>query len=243
MIPLGIATANATQSLLGAHGFASSRGELETCSIIGGSDDGALPPTDGHGLLWMEGSLALQLLNKSQELLLLHCFPISRNRHRERPDEHHLTTLLGNRQQTSQGRCWHKANIRHDDGGVTTSHIIGKKVSIGHIIDIVTALDNGLHSLNEFRCTFLHRVDVKKGNGARLVVEHIIIWQINKHIVVGVSPLEEGLATLNVAREGRHSCPPVVIGCHVHAGIETPPRPLCILGRIARTMEKDMVHT
>ena len=86
-------------------------------------------------------------------------------------------------------------------------------------------------------------MDVKKGNSARLVVEHIIIWQINKHIVVRFSPLEKRLATLNVPREGRHGGPPVVIRGHVHTGIETPARPPSILGRIARTMEKNVVHT
>lgn len=117
----------------------------------------------------------LQLLQEGDEVFLFFRLSVAWDGLGEGLDEHDLSSCCCNVHQTFQGGKGHEADIGHDDGGVASGHVVGEEVAVGHVIDIVAALDDGLDSFNELGCTSLHRVDVEEGDGTWLVVEHIIV--------------------------------------------------------------------
>ena len=104
-------------------------------------------------------------------------------------------------------------------------------------------LDDALNSLDELRSALIHGMDVEQSNAAWLFINHVVERQIDEEVVVGLSPLQERLAALDVLAESRHILPLRVVWCHIDRSIESPAWPFGILRRIARTMEEHMVHT
>ena len=191
MVAVGIGAANATQSLLNTHGFNFGFTELETVAVGGRGDDAAFTPNGPHRLLGMEGDFVLQLLEQGGELFLFLGLSIARDGCGEGLDKHVLPSLFGDLQKATKGGKGHKTDIGHNDGGIAASHIILHEIAVGDVIDIVTILDDGLDGLDELGGTLFHRVNIEKCDSAWLVVYHVVIRKIDKHIVVGFAPLEE----------------------------------------------------
>ena len=66
--------------------------------------------------------------------------------------------------------------------------------------------------------------------------------QQHEEIVVGLSPLQEALATLHILHEVRSIAPDAVRRTHVDAGVELPTGPLVVTRAVARAMEEHVVH-
>ena len=77
---------------------------------------------------------------------------------------------------------------------------------------------------------------------ARVLLPHVAHGQVYQEVVVGLSLLQEALATLHILHKIRCIAPDGVRRTHVDAGIELPARPWVILGRIAGAMEEHVVH-
>ena len=75
-----------------------------------------------------------------------------------------------------------------------------------------------------------------------LLLPHVADGQVDKEVVVGLSPLQETLAALYIFHKVRCIPPDAVGRRHVDRGIELPSRPRIILGRIARAVEEHMVY-
>ena len=240
---IGIGATDATEPLLGAHGFRLGLAEAKPVAVGGRSDDAALSPEGLHGLVGMEEHGTLHLRHELAELVLLRLLAIARHGDGEGTGEDDLPALLGYLQEAFQGGKGHEMDIGDDDGGIPTSDLVLSQESVGDVIHIVAALDDGLHSLDELGRTLRHAVDVEERHRAGLVVEHVVVRQIHEHVVVGLAPLKERLASLHVLGESGHRRPPIIIGSHIDTGIKPPSGPRLVLGRIAGTMENDVVDT
>ena len=72
---------------------------------------------------------------------------------------------------------------------------------------------------------------------------HVANGQIDQKVVVGLSQLQKTLTALNILHQIGCVAPDAVRRTHINAGIELPAWPRIILGRVARTMEVDVVNT
>ena len=78
-----------------------------------------------------------------------------------------------------------------------------EKIAVGNVVHVVAMLDDALDSFNKLRSTFIHGMNVEEGDAIWLFVNHVVEWQINEKVVVGLSPLQERLAALDVLAECR----------------------------------------
>ena len=151
-----------------------------------------------------------------------------------------------------EGAERHELNVRNNHGVILLSirklHAAltwtqAAHVAVADVVHVITTADDGLDGVDEFRCTLLHAMDVEQRHCAWLVVNHVVERKVNQEVVVGVAPLKERLATLDILAECGHRVPLRVVRSHIHARIETPAGPFGFFGRIAGTMEEYVVHS
>ena len=72
-------------------------------------------------------------------------------------------------------------------------------------------------------------------------MNHVVVGQIDKQVVVGFTPLQETLATGDVCAESRHGVPLRVLRTHIDGGVELPRGPWIVLRRVAGSVEKHVI--
>ena len=132
-------------------------------------------------------------------------------------------------------------------------------MAVADIVAVVTQAIDGQDATDKLRCFLVHRVDVELHQqvltvatvlaGLLVVVvaratlaPHVANGQIYQKIVIGLSQLQKTLTELNILHQIGCVAPDAIRRTHINAGIELPARPRIILGRVARTMEVDVVN-
>ena len=77
----------------------------------------------------------------------------------------------------------------------------------------------------------------------RVLMPHIADRQIHQKIIIGLPPLQELLATLDVLHEVAGIAPNGVCGRHIYGGIELPAGPRIVFGREAGAVEQHPIDT
>ena len=76
-----------------------------------------------------------------------------------------------------------------------------------------------------------------------IFLPHLLHGQDDKKVVVGIAPLQETLATADIAHQPRGVAPSGIGGTHVDRGVELPSRPRHVARTVGRTMEEHVVDT
>ena len=78
---------------------------------------------------------------------------------------------------------------------------------VADVINVVSAVYNLVYRLDEAWRAVLHVMYVEHQKSAALLVPHVVDWQINEEVVVGLAPLKERLASGYVVEEVRSVAP------------------------------------
>ena len=115
---------------------------------------------------------------------------------------------------------------------------------LGDVVAVEACLVDVKDRLDELGSQLAHGVDGELHEQlTRVFLPHVAHGEVDQEIVVGLSPLQETLATLHVLHEVRSVAPDAVGRAHVDRRIELPSRPFVILGRIAGTVEENVVYS
>ena len=164
---------------------------------------------DGFALQCIEGVLECCVF-----YFHIHAEHSSKSWHRRRIVRHedNLHVVLCQLQQLFYGFKRHELNVWDDDGRVVTCILhfqtIARwfrieEIAVGNVVHVVAMLDDALDGFNKLRSTFIHGMNVEQSDAIWLFIYHVIEWQINEKVVVGLSPLQERLAALDVLAECR----------------------------------------
>ena len=104
------------------------------------------------------------------------------------------------------------------------------KVFVADVITIESCLVDVEDDLDELRCLLRHTVDVELHQPVLgVVAPHVSHRQIYQEVVVGLSPLQVGLAASDVLHQFWCVTPNAVGRTHVDRGIELPTWPWIVL--------------
>ena len=100
---------------------------------------------------------------------------------------------------------------------------------------------DGLYELGRF---LRHRVDVELHEQVLgIVAPHVAHGQIDKEVVVGLSPLQVCLAAGDIVHQILRVAPDTVCGTHIDRGVELPSWPWVVFWRIACAVEESVVDS
>ncbi len=117
------------------------------------------------------------------------------------------------------------------------------QILVADIVAVVTETVDGQNGLDKLRSLLVHRVDIEHHEQpAGVFTPQVAHGQIHQKVVVGLSPLQVGLATGDIGHERGGIAPNGVGGAHVHTGVEFPSRPRVVFRTVSRSVEEHAVH-